>query len=209
MKGYKIKFADYRPISKDIATEKETLEYIIEIDLDNRPSVEDRKHLIDAESWAAYAYMNNKPYYLTFFKDEKAVASVSVDELSITVYYLDSQNDKYINYLRIIFFKYDFNKYMDDILEEYPDGKMFLHQIDINTDTDLKSFSKQMLFNHEKRLLTYNESVFSKTENIYSKQSKEAKVNTSSNFLRKPQSYKDYEYLLDYKNLLKAEYLDL
>ncbi|MHC5310933.1 hypothetical protein ACYSNM_12885 [Myroides sp. LJL116] len=208
MNTYRIEFSAYNPVSKVISTEQETLEYIVDIDLDNKPTKEEKKHLEAPCKWAQYAYENNKNYYLTYYLNDIAIACVSVDSLDIIIEYLALENNLYESFLRIVLHKYNWRKFMKDIIEQYPDGNLFLSQIDIKSDNNSERITKQISFDDEKGIMGYYESIYSKTEQTYCQQTKEAKVNVSSNYLSKPLTYVDYAYLLDYRNLLHPEYLD-
>lgn len=208
MKKYRIEFSAYNSVNKIISTEEETLEYIIDIDLDNNPTEEEKKHLETSNKWAQYAYEHNKNYYLTFYLDDIAIVSISVDSLDIIIEYLTLEDNLYESFLRIVLHKYNWRKFMNDIIEEYPEGKLFLSQIELKINNNSERITKQISFDNEKENMSYYESKYSKIKETYSKLTKEAKVNVSSNFIKKPLTYVDYEYLIDYKNLLKGEYLD-
>lgn len=92
---------------------------------------------------------------------------------------------------------------------KYPDNNMFLRQINLYQDDDNQKITNEMLFKDEGIL---NVEIITETklpEFQMNYEEKETKVNISHNWIRRPNSFDDYEYLLDYKNILKPEYLDL
>ncbi|PIT07037.1 hypothetical protein BGI40_03895 [Snodgrassella communis] len=57
---YTLKFAEYNDIMKEVMSEEGTLENIVDLSLDRKPTAEDKKHLKNAEDWAKYAFDNDK-----------------------------------------------------------------------------------------------------------------------------------------------------
>ncbi|WP_180295691.1 hypothetical protein [Snodgrassella communis] len=45
---------------KEVMSEEGTLENIVDLSLDRKPTAEDKKHLKNAEDWAKYAFDNDK-----------------------------------------------------------------------------------------------------------------------------------------------------
>lgn len=53
---YTLKFLEYNDLMKEVMSEEGTLDNILTLSLENKPTAEDKKHLNNAEDWAKYAF---------------------------------------------------------------------------------------------------------------------------------------------------------
>jgi hypothetical protein len=190
-------------------SEKDTLEDIIEVTLEGKPDKEDKKYLHDGESWAKYAFANDKVFYMTIYKNNQVVACISYSSFDISIDFLDFQADKLLVYLSLIYDKYDRKIYFKkDKKIKNPNGDLFLSQIFSYSFEENKNTVSDIYFKDKGlAVLTVTEKYL--RENDWNTQKVEVKVNTSNNFIRPPKDYRDFEYLLDYQNNIKPEYFDL
>lgn len=202
---YTIKFLEYNDLMKQVMNEEDTLDNAL-TNLD-KVTKDDKLHLKNIETWAKYAFENNKEYFATIYQNDKPIASINNYFLGISIDFLTYNQGKLFIYLSMFYDK------VKEIGEEeyvkYPDNNMFLRQINLYQDDDNQKITNEMLFKDEGILNveTITETKLPEFQMNY--EEKETKVNISHNWIRRPNSFDDYEYLLDYKNILKPEYLDL
>ncbi|WP_239351781.1 hypothetical protein [Snodgrassella communis] len=89
------------------------------------------------------------------------------------------------------------------------DGKIFLRQIELYDEDADKRITNKVLFRDNGIMNVKTITETKRPEFRMNYEEKETQVNLSHNWLRNPQNYTDYEYLFDYQNILKPEYLDL
>jgi hypothetical protein len=200
---YTLKFAQYNNTMKEVMSEEGTLDNILTIWLENKPTAEDKKHLKNAEDWAKYAFDNDKNYYVTFFKGGEPIACVFNYFETISIDFLTYHNGELFIYL---FMVYDKGK---DSHNKDVDGKIFLRQIELYDEDADKRITNKVLFRDNGIMNVETITKTKRPEFRMNYEEKETQVNLSHNWLRKPQNYTDYEYLFDYQNILKPEYLDL
>jgi hypothetical protein len=204
---YEIKFSEYNQLTKEIMCEESTLENIVDLSLDGKPSREQKKHLSNGEDWAKYAFENEYEYYITFYQNNSPFACVCHTDMHITIYYLDFYNDELINYLTLVYHRYDLLKYMNEDKTEYFDNhNLFLGEI-ISYSFDENKTNTKIVFSIKGFAIV----TIAKTSADKDIQTAKQKVNVNihNNFIRPPENYKDFEYLLDYENNVKSEYFDL
>ena len=200
---YTLKFLEYNDLMKEVMSEEGTLDNILTLSLENKPTAEDKKHLNNAEDWAKYAFDNDKEYYVTFFKDGEPIACVNNYFRKISVTFLTYNNGELFVYLYMIYNK-EKGSYNKDV-----DGKIFLRQFELYDEDADKRITNKVLFRDNGIMNVETITETKRPEFSMNYEEKETKVNLSHNWTRKPQNYKDYEYLLDYQNILKPGYLNL
>ena len=202
---YTIKFLEYNDLMKQVMNEEDTLDNAL-TNLD-KVTKDDRLHLKNIETWAKYAFENNKEYFATIYQNDKPIASINNYFLGISIDFLTYNQGKLFIYLSMFYDK------VEEIGEEkyakYPDNKMFLRQINLYQEDDNQKITNEMLFKDDGILNVETITETKQPEFNMNYEEKETKVNLSHNWIRTPKTHDDYEYLLDYKNILKPEYLDL
>ena len=202
---YTIKFLEYNDLMKQVMNEEDTLDNAL-TNLD-KVTKDDRLHLKNIETWAKYAFENHKEYFATIYQNDKPIASINNYFLGISIDFLTYNQGKLFIYLSMFYDK------VEEIGEEkyakYPDNKMFLRQINLYQEDDNQKITNEMLFKDDGILNVETITETKEPEFNMNYEEKETKVNLSHNWIRTPKTHDDYEYLLDYKNILKPEYLDL
>ena len=202
---YTIKFLEYNDLMKQVMNEEDTLDNAL-TNLD-KVTKDDRLHLKNIETWAKYAFENNKEYFATIYQNDKPIASINNYFLGISIDFLTYNQGKLFIYLSMFYDK------VEEIGEEkyakYPDNKMFLRQINLYQEDDNQKITNEMLFKDDGILNVETITETKEPEFNMNYEEKETKVNLSHNWIRTPKTHDDYEYLLDYKNILKPEYLEL
>jgi hypothetical protein len=204
-----IKFLEYNNLMKQVMSEQDTLENIFDLVVEKKPSKEEKEALKSTESWAKYAYDNNKEYHITFFKNEKIIAYINNSFFDITIDLFDFNQGVIFKYLSMTYYKYNMDiVFKENRNEKFPNDELFLGQINNYLENENTKTETKLVFR-----LNGNANIFINTfDKKISKintEAKKTKVNITNNFIRCPKEYKDYEYLLDYKNILKPEYLNL
>lgn len=205
---YAVKFSKYNNVLNQIMSEEDTLEDIIDIQLDGKPSKEEKKHLCDGKTWSKYAFANDKPFYMTVYKGNNIVACISYCYFGITIDFLSYQADKMVVYLTLDYNRCDINfLFNEDRVVKYPNGDLFLSKIISYSFEEQKNTETEIFFkNTGLALITVTEKYFQEMD--WNTQKQEVKVNISHNFIRCPIDYMDFEYLLDYQNNIKEEYFN-
>ena len=202
---YTIKFLEYNDLMKQVMNEEDTLDNAL-TNLD-KVTKDDRLHLKNIETWAKYAFENNKEYFATIYQNDKPIASINNYFLGISIDFLTYNQGKLFIYLSMFYDK------VEEIGEEkyakYPDNKMFLRQINLYQEDDNQKITNEMLFKDDGILNVETITETKEPEFNMNYEEKETKVNLSHNWIRTPKTHDDYEYLLDYKSILKPEYLEL
>ena len=214
MKQYKFTFQDYTSVGRYLLSEEDTLRIsILDSYLDNTPSKEQKERLKNPKDWAKYAFETSEHlrYCLTAFRGEKPFATITNDLRGITICFL-SKNEKgeLISHLRMSYWRYIVDLFLKkDEKKYYPNKQLFLKQIDFLIDNSEQKIQYCALFNDITNELFLRSSIFDKIVQSYKREEKTTKVNISHNFVRSPEHYLDYDYLLDYKNNIKSEYFDI
>lgn len=199
------KFLEYNNLTNEVMSEADTLDNAL-TNLD-KATKEDKVHLTDVETWARYAFENGKEYFITIYENEKPIVCINNYFRGITVDFLTYNKEEWFRYLSMDYEKAKQSPEGDYI--KYPDNKMFLRQVTLFQEDELKKITNEMLFKDEGVMNV--ESIIEKKipEFQVSYEEKETNVNLSHNWIELPRTYDDYEHLLDYKNILKPEYLNL
>ena len=139
---YTIKFLEYNDLMKQVMNEEDTLDNAL-TNLD-KVTKDDRLHLKNIETWAKYAFENNKEYFATIYQNDKPIASINNYFLGISIDFLTYNQGKLFIYLSMFYDK------VEEIGEEkyakYPDNKMFLRQINLYQEDDNQKITNEMLF---------------------------------------------------------------
>ncbi|NML69648.1 hypothetical protein HHL23_07550 [Chryseobacterium sp. RP-3-3] len=206
---YTVKFLEYNQLLKRILSEEDTLENICDLVVEKKPNKEEKEALKSTEDWAKYAFEKNKEYHLVFYNGEKSIAHITNSFFDITVDFLDYIEGELKIYLSMTYFKFNMDiVFKQNRNEKFPNDELFLGQINNYFEDSDKEIQNELAFK-----LNGNTNIFittlDKESNKSNTEVKKTKVNISHNFIRSPETYKDYEYLLDYKSILKPEYLDI
>jgi hypothetical protein len=204
---YTIKFLEYNDLMKKVMSEEDTLDNAL-TNLD-KPTNQDKLHLTNVEKWAKYAFDNEKEYYTTIFQNEKPIACIDNYFLGIRVDFLTYNQGELFIYLSMFYKKHEINNDKNEHYTKYSDNRMFLRQINLVEEDNDKKITNEMLFKDDGILNVETITETKLPEFNINYEEKETKVNLSHNWLRVPKNCDDYEYLLDYKNILKPEYLNL
>lgn len=202
---YTIKFLEYNDLMKEVMSEEDTLDNAL-TNLD-KATKEDKLHLNNVETWAKYAFENEKEYYATIYQNDKPIASIDNYFKSIKINFLTYNQGKLFIYLSMIYNKV--KRTADEEYIKYPDDKMFLRQVNLFQEDDNQRITNEMLFKDDGILNVETITETKLPEFNMNYEEKETKVNISHNWIRTPKTHDEYEYLLDYKTILKQEYLDL
>ena len=203
------KFLQYNNLSNEIMSEQDTLDNINDLIIEKKSSKEEKEAAKNVENWAKYAFENNKEYHIMIFNDEKPLAYINNNYNDITVEFLTYNGGNLFIYLSLVYDKFNMEiSFKEDRDEPFPNNDLFLSQVNSIYEDDLVNIQNELVFKLSGNTNIF-ETTFDKKTNKSKTEAKKTKVNVSHNFIRRPQNYKDYEYLLDYKNILKPEFLDL
>lgn len=203
------KFLQYNNLLNEIMSEQDTLGNINDLIIEKKSSKEEKEAAKNVESWAKYAFENNKEYHIMIFNDEKPLAYINNNYNDITVELLTYNGGNLFNYLSLVYDKFNMEiSFKEDRDEPFPNNDLFLSQVNSVYEDDLVNVQNELVFKLNGNTNIF-ETTFDKKNNKSKTEAKKTKVNVSHNFIRRPQNYKDYEYLLDYKNILMPEFLDL
>lgn len=214
MSKYTFTFQDFTDAGRNLLSEQDTLHFpILDKYLDNKPTKEQKEKLKNPQEWAKYAFESPEHlrYCVTAFKNNMPVATITNDFKGITIKFLEKdENGELVSFMRMVYWRYVVDLFLKkDVTEYYPNKQLFLKQIDFTINNSQQKSQNMALFNDVSNELFLRASIFDKKEQTYRREEKTTKVNILHNFVRTPQHYLDFEYLLDYKNILKPEYLDI
>ena len=100
---YTIKFLEYNDLMKQVMNEEDTLDNAL-TNLD-KVTKDDRLHLKNIETWAKYAFENNKEYFATIYQNDKPIASINNYFLGISIDFLTYNQGKLFIYLSMFYDK--------------------------------------------------------------------------------------------------------
>lgn len=214
MSKYTFTFQDFTDAGRNLLSEQDTLHFpILDKYLDNKPTKEQKEKLKNPQEWAKYAFESSEHlrYCVTAFKNNIPIATITNDFKGITIKFLEKdENGELVSFMRMVYWRYVVDLFLKkDVTEYYPNKQLFLKQIDFTINNSQQKSQNMALFNDVSNELFLRASIFDKKEQTYRREEKTTKVNILHNFVRTPQHYLDFEYLLDYKNILKPEYLDI
>lgn len=205
---YKIFFLQYNELTNEVLSEEDTLKNIYDLVLEQKPTREENEALKSTKDWAKFAYEKEKEYHIIVFQNDKLFAYINNSFMDISVNFLTFNRGEIFKHLTMIYDKYDMDiAFNEDRNEKFPNEKLFLSQINNYYEDDEKKIQRKLIFKLNSDCNIFA-NTFDKRNNNLNTEAKKTKVNISHNFIRNLQHYKDYEYLLDYKNILKPEYLD-
>lgn len=192
---------------REVLSEKDTLDNIIDVSLDGRPTKEEKLHLTSAEKWAKYVFDHDKEYHMIVEKDNQLFAYIDFYYMGIYISFLTKVNREWFKYL---FLNYE-RKYYDeknDVPLAHPNGKLFFRQFNLYQKNDKENITEEVLFKDEgiMNILTIKDIKQPEWKTEY--EEKETPVNISNNWIDAPKNYKDFLYLLDYKNILNEDKLN-
>lgn len=207
---YTFEFLEYNDLTKEIMSEKTTLENVIDIGLNGKPSKEEKKYLNSVEDWAKYAFEKDEIYFITVNQNNKPFASIRFTDMHITIDFLEEYGNELIKTLTLVYHRFDLLEYLrNDKKKFYTNNNLFLGEITSYgfIDGNRKSITNIVFGTNDFATITLTE--FYPELQDWKTAEQNIKVNTSNNFIRSPKHYKDFEYLLDYQNNIKSEYFDL
>ncbi|MBD8082519.1 hypothetical protein [Chryseobacterium caseinilyticum] len=206
---YLYKFLQYNDLEKSVLSEDETLENIMDLVLDGTPNKEEKKALITSEDWSKYAYQNEKEYHLTVYLNDKLYCYIDNSTMDINIDFLTYNQGEIFKHLTLVYDKYNMDiAFEEDRYEKFQDDALFLSQINNYYEDDEKKVTNKLIFKLDGSANILS-TTFDKKNKKTSTEAKKTKANVSHNFISPPKNYIDYEKLIDYKNILKPEYLDL
>lgn len=206
---YLYKFLEYSDLEKNLLSEDETLENIFHTVLEGKPNKEEKKALTTTEDWSKYAYKNKKEYHLTVYLNDKLYAYIDNSNMDINVDFLTNNQGEIFKHLTLVYDKYNMDiAFEEDRNEKFPNNALFLSQINNYYEDDEKKVTNKLIFKLDGSTNILSTTFDKKNKKTFT-EAKKTKVNVSHNFVSPPQNYIDYEKLIDYKNILKPEYLNL
>ena len=206
---YRIEYLQFNGLMQEVMSEELSLDYIVQIKLNGKPSKEEKKHLISAEEWAKYAFENNLFYTMCVYKKDEIFASLRVDYDYIRIDFIEKFEGKYIVPLILFYDCFDLYEYFHtDKVRYFENNNLFLSLIESKVFSKDKNIHTKINFSlNNKASVTLSETY--PIEKEWKTVEKKIEVNTSHNFIRCPKRYDDFLYLLDYKNNIKSEYFDI
>ena len=206
---YRIDFLQFNGLMQEVMSEELSLDYIVQIKLNGKPSKEEKKHLISAEEWAKYAFEHNLFYTMSVYKEDEIFASLRVDYDYIRIDFIEKFEGKYIVPLILFYDRFDLYEYFHtDKVRYFENNNLFLSLIESKVFSKDKNIHTKINFSlNNKASVTLSETY--PIEKEWKTVEKKIEVNTSHNFIRCPKCYDDFLYLLDYKNNIKSEYFDM
>ena len=206
---YRIDFLQFNGLMQEVMSEELSLDYIVQIKLNGKPSKEEKKHLISAEEWAKYAFEHNLFYTMCVYKKDEIFASLRVDYNYIRIDFIEKFEGKYIVPLILFYDRFDLYEYFHtNKVRYFENNNLFLSLIESKVFSKNKNIHTKINFSLNNRAsVTLSEK--HPIEEKWNTVEKKIEVNTSHNFIRCPKRYDDFLYLLDYKNNIKSEYFDM
>ena len=206
---YRIEYLQFNGLMQEVMSEELSLDYIVQIKLNGKPSKEEKKHLISAEEWAKYAFEHNLFYTMCVYKKDEIFASLRVDYDYIRIDFIEKFEGKYIVPLILFYDCFDLYEYFHtDKVRYFENNNLFLSLIESKVFSKDKNIHTKINFSlNNKASVTLSETY--PIEKEWKTVEKKIEVNTSHNFIRCPKRYDDFLYLLDYKNNIKSEYFDI
>ena len=151
------------------------------------------------ESWAKYAFENNKEYFITYYKGDKPRVIVHHTLMLIGLSYYDDKHGELSCFMNIWFKKgYIDNSSKKSKFVSYPQGKIFLGQID-----RIGNLGSTLLFYSEKKKNNVFLEEFTEEDGKVELIKQYGTGDLSKHWFDAPKHYLDYEYLLDYEKLFK------
>ena len=206
---YRIEYLQFNELMQEVMSEELSLDYIVQIKLNGKPSKEEKKHLISAEEWAKYAFEHNLFYTMCVYKKDEIFASLRVDYNYIRIDFIEKFEGKYIVPLILFYDRFDLYEYFHtDKVRYFENNNLFLSLIESKVFSKNKNIHTKINFslNNKASVILSEKHPIQKKWNTVEKK---IEVNTSHNFIRCPKRYDDFLYLLDYKNNIKSEYFDM
>lgn len=209
------KFRNFNNSKKKIVSQEETLEILEETFYQGFPKKERQKLFKDPINLAKYAFENYTTYYLTFYKNTKPFVNLNSGDGTFDLSFLDTDIDGNVFiYLTMSCLRVDpLKRFHYDEYEPLPNGQVFLNQIVLFTNDEIESSRKEMKFifkdeeDPEDKLIITERRFLKKDNSVKKTVEETTEINLSNNYFRTPQHFYDYEYLFDYENLLKPEYI--
>ena len=218
MKKYQYKFKEFNYILKDLLSEEDTLDNIKTGFLNNKPDKKEKDLLKDAERWAKYAFDKDKEYFVTAYDFEnKPIACINYLPNSISVKFLDyDETNKLESFITIIYSRrYPVEKGKEIEMKPYSKDIVFFKQIERTEESELSKKTEKIIFRFSKesdqkgKMVVKTFEIIRKPKFGGSNSEREAEVNLSRNWIPSPSHYLDFDHLLNYKEILKSEYLDI
>ncbi|WP_141673972.1 MULTISPECIES: hypothetical protein [unclassified Gilliamella] len=213
MSKYNFQFKQYNWIKKSLDSEENTLNNIKENYLDNNLNKDELELIKNPKKWAEYAFssLNHQQYYVTIFAGETPLACINNSFYGIDISFLEFNHEgELVKYLWMVYNRYNMDLYFKtNKLINWDDNNLFLSQVEVTKEDIKNKIHNKALFKYSKKLLKWTSVLNNKQDGTYKREDKETKVNLTGNFIRSPKHYLDYEYLLDYQNILKPGYLNL
>jgi hypothetical protein len=209
MTMYTMKFLQYNDLMKKILSEEDTLENIVDLVLDGKPSKTEKLALKTAETWSEYAFVHEKEYHVIVYKNENPIAYINNSFFNLSVDFIDYYENKLVKHLSMIYEKYNMEiVFSENRNERYPEDKMFLSKIISFTYSEEVEASCELFFKQNGLTKIFKTEINLKTNNNRTL-TEDANVNISHNWIRAPKKFDDLVYLMDYKEILKPQDLDL
>jgi len=167
------------------------------------------QYLTSIKDWSKYAFGNDKEYHTIIYDNESPIASVNNSFYDVTIDFIVKYDGKIIKHLTMVYDKYIADKlFKEDKYVKHLNETMFLSKIISYEMSDKMSKSSEILFKKNGNATIFITEI-DKVTNKSVTSAQETKVNISHNLIRTPKFYNDFDYLLDYKNIVKSEYFNL
>lgn len=129
----------------EILSKEDTLDNIVDLVLDGKPSKIEKQHLASTEDWSRYAF--EKEYHTTIYDKGCPLASIENTLNHIVIDFVDTYNGKLIKHLTMVYDKYNMGKFFKEHKhEKYLHETMFLSKIISYEISDKMSKSSEILF---------------------------------------------------------------
>ncbi len=195
---YTTKFSEFNALMGNIImSEEDTLFDILSDEFGQKIPKEFQN--ITPQSWAKYAFENNKQYFITYYNEDKPIVIVNHTLMYICLSYYEDKHGELSPFMNICFMKgYIDNSSKKSPFVPYPQGKLFLSQID-----RIGGLGSTLLFYSQKKKNNVFHEEFIKENGKVELVEQYGTADLSKHWFNAPKHYLDYEYLLDYKQLFK------
>ena len=149
---YRIEYLQFNGLMQEVMSEELSLDYIVQIKLNGKPSKEEKKHLISAEEWAKYAFEHNLFYTMSVYKEDEIFASLRVDYDYIRIDFIEKFEGKYIVPLILFYDRFDLYEYFHtNKVRYFENNNLFLSLIESKVFSKNKNIHTKINFSLNNR----------------------------------------------------------
>lgn len=194
---YTVKFGDYNSLMGNIIMDEQTtLELLLEDEFGEK--IPEEFLNITPDEWAKYSFEKNLPYVVTYYKNNKAFATVSNHRNSVGLSYYEEKENGLNIYMSISFMKgYIDNSSKNNGFIPY-DKKVFFTELSIYGE-----LGKTLLFYSEKKKNNVLLQEFREENGTVEYIEQFGTADLSKHWFDAPKDYLDFERYLDYQKLFE------